>query len=386
MPLPLPHGGVLINRYIESKEIPALTRKAKTLAALPLTLREVSDLELIADGVLSPLTGFMGSADYQSVITRMRLANGFAWTLPVTLSVTEKEAASLKEGQEVALMDNEPENPLAILKIDEIFRFDKEVEAKAVYGTADGKHPGVAYTATLGDFYLGGEIDLLRRPQHATFPSYRKTPKEIRELFASRGWNKVVAFQTRNPIHRAHEYIQKCALEMADGLFIHPIGGETKGDDISVDVRFRCYEALLENYYPKNRVVLSIFPAAMRYAGPKEAIFHAICRKNYGATNIIIGRDHAGVGSYYGPFDAQQIFHQFELSELGIAPIFFDTAFYCKKCLGMVSAKICPHDEAEHVVLSGTRVREMLRAGQTPPPEFTRSEVAAILVESMRIG
>ncbi len=382
MSLSIPHGGKLINRFVDATEVTSEIKRAKEIAALPLSPREISDLDLIADGVLSPLTGFMGRADYQSVLTNMQLANGLPWTLPVTLSVTQQEAASLEKKKEVALVANDSAEPLAILTLSDIFPFNKDEEAKQIYGTNDVSHPGVAYTQTLGDFYIGGTISMLRRPSHQTFLANRKTPLETRALFADKEWKKVVAFQTRNPIHRAHEYIQKCALEMADGLLIHPIGGETKGDDIPGDVRMRCYEVLLENYYPKDRVMLSIFPAAMRYAGPKEAIFHAICRKNYGATHFIVGRDHAGVGSFYGPFDAQQIFSQFP--DLGIEPIFFNNAFYCKVCLGMVSEKICPHDATHHIALSGTRVRDMLRAGEIPPPEFTRPEVAAILAAAMR--
>jgi sulfate adenylyltransferase len=382
MALSVPHGGKLINRFVDQTESTALIKKSKEIPHLVLSARAVSDLDLIAEGVLSPLTGFMGSRDYQSVLANMRLANNLPWTLPVTLSITKEEASSLGKAREVALFGPGQTEPLAILTIDEIYPFDKDEEAKCVYGTNDIKHPGVAYTQTLGDFHVGGQIDMICKPTQTTFLEYRKTPQQIRAIFEAAGWKRVVAFQTRNPIHRAHEYIQKCALEMSDGLMIHPIGGEVKGDDIPTDIRMRCYEVLLENYYPKDRVLLSIFPAAMRYAGPKEAIFHAICRKNYGATHFIVGRDHAGVGSFYGPFDAQQIFKNFP--DLGIEPIFFDNAFYCKKCLGMVSAKICPHDDSNHVALSGTRVREMLRAGETPPPEFTRPEVAKILVEAMR--
>ena len=380
MAVSTPHGGKLINRFVDSKEYPALTQKAKGLKSISLSPREVSDLELIADGAFSPLTGFMNQDDYQSVLTNMRLRNGLPWTLPVTLSVTAAQAGSLKSGEEVALKAGE--DILAILHVSDIYPFDKEKEAKQAYGTNDKSHPGVAYTYTLGDFYLGGTIDLLMHLPRPAFLEYQKTPAEMRKLFEDRGWNKVVAFQTRNPIHRAHEYIQKCALEMMDGLLIHPIVGETKGDDVPANVRMQCYEVLLDNYYPKDRSLLSVFPAAMRYAGPREAIFHAICRKNYGATHFIVGRDHAGVGSFYGPFDAQKIFLKFE--NLGIEPIFFNNAFYCKKCLTMASEKICPHDESERISLSGTRVREMLIAGECPPPEFTRPEVAHILVAAMR--
>jgi sulfate adenylyltransferase len=380
MAVSTPHGGTLVNRLVDAKESVSLIEKAKGLKSIMLSPREVSDLELIADGAFSPLTGFMNQNDYQSVLTNMRLANGLPWTLPVTLSVTASTAASFKSSEEVALKSGE--DILAILKIDDIYPFDKEKEAGHVYGTNDISHPGVAYTHKLGDFYLGGKIDLLMRPHHVAFLEYQKTPFEMRKLFEERGWSKVVAFQTRNPIHRAHEYIQKCALEMMDGLLIHPIVGETKGDDVPAHVRMECYEVLLNNYYPNDRTVLSVFPAAMRYAGPREAIFHAICRKNYGATHFIVGRDHAGVGSFYGPFDAQKIFQKFD--NLGIEPIFFNNAFYCKKCLTMASEKICPHDASDRVSLSGTRVREMLIAGECPPPEFTRPEVAQILMTAMR--
>jgi sulfate adenylyltransferase len=382
MALSVPHGGRLINRFVDPKEIDSLTRKATQLQKIGLTPREVSDLELIATGVFSPLEGFMGRADYESVLQRMRLTNGLPWSLPITLSVTAEEAASLKEGMEIALVQ-ETDLPLAIMQIDEIYPFDKEKEALAAYGTNDLSHPGVAYTQGLGTVNLGGKREMLRRSPIQKFHDHRFDPAQTRKLFEEKGWNRVVAFQTRNPIHRAHEYIQKCALEITDGLLLHPIVGETKGDDVPADIRMSCYKVLLENYYPKDRTVLAVFPAAMRYAGPKEAIFHAICRKNYGVTHFIVGRDHAGVGNFYGSFDAHHIFKKFEEGELGIRPLFFDHTFYCKRCLGMVSAKTCPHDTSEHIALSGTKVREMLRAGVKPPPEFSRAEVAQILIDAM---
>lgn len=382
MAISIPHGGRLINRFVDPKEVDRLTQKASQMKKIELTPREISDLELIAIGVFSPLEGFMGSADYQGVLDRMRLANGLPWSLPITLSVTAAEAAELKPGMEVALIQ-ETGLPLAILKIDEIYPFDKEKEAVAAYGTNDASHPGVAYTQTLGDFYLGGKIEMLRRSPIQRFHEHQMDPAQTRKLFEENGWKRIVAFQTRNPIHRAHEYIQKCALEITDGLLLHPIVGETKSDDVPADVRMRCYKVLLENYYPKDRTILAVFPAAMRYAGPKEAIFHAICRKNYGVTHFIVGRDHAGVGNFYGSFDAHHIFQKFTLEELGIQPLFFDHTFYCKRCLGMVSAKTCPHDSSEHIALSGTKVREMLRGGIKPPPEFSRAEVAEILIEAM---
>lgn len=384
MAISTPHGGQLINRFVDSNEVDSLTQKAGELKKITLTTREISDLELIATGVFSPLKGFMGSADYDSVLQKMRLANGLPWSLPVTLSVTGEEAASVKEGSEVALLD-ESGAALAIMQVEEKFPFNKEKETLAVFGTNDRSHPGVAYTHSLGDVLLGGKIDMLRRPPSPSFAEHRLEPAQTRALFETRGWSRIVAFQTRNPVHRAHEYIQKCALEITDGLLLHPIVGATKKGDIPAEVRMNCYKVLLDNYYPKDRTVLSVFPAAMRYAGPKEAIFHAICRKNYGVTHFIVGRDHAGVGNFYGTYDAQNIFKEFDDGELGIRPLFFDHSFYCRRCLGMASSKSCPHDPAERIALSGTKVREMLSSGIKPPPEFSRPEVAEILIKAMSV-
>ncbi len=383
MGISTPHGGRLINRFVDASELEGLTKKASELEQIILTSREISDLELIATGVFSPLEGFMGSSDYQRVLQSMRLSNGLPWSLPITLSVTANEARPLKEGKEIALLD-EAGLTLAVLHLEEIFSFNKEKESLSVYGTNDMSHPGVAYTHSMGDFLLAGKIDMIQRPAVIDFQEYRLEPIQTRKLFSDKGWNRIVAFQTRNPVHRAHEYIQKCALEMTDGLLLHPIVGATKKGDIPANVRMDCYKVLLDNYYPKDRTTLSVFPAAMRYAGPKEAIFHAICRKNYGVTHFIVGRDHAGVGSFYGTYDAQNIFKEFEEDELGIRPLFFDHSFYCKHCLGMASAKTCPHDPIERIALSGTKVREMLASGIKPPLEFSRPEVAEILIEAMR--
>jgi len=382
MAIPAPHGGRLISRFCDPGEVESLTHRTAQLPPIMLTLREVSDFELIASGVFSPLEGFMGSADYQSVLERMRLASNLPWSLPITLSITREQHRSIRVGGQAALLD--PTGlPLGILQAEEIFSIDNEKEANAVFGTSDPAHPGVAQLKTRGDLLLGGRVTAIRRSPVQKFTEYQRDPVETRRLFAERGWNRVVGFQTRNPIHRAHEYIQKCALEITDGLLLHPIVGETKNDDIPAEIRMRCYTVLLENYYPKGRTVLSVFPAAMRYAGPKEAIFHAICRKNYGCSHFIVGRDHAGVGNFYGPLDAQKIFSRFEPGELGIQPLFFENSFFCRRCQGMVSAKTCPHDAGEHVTLSGTKVREMLRAGVIPPAEFSRPEVAKILIEAM---
>lgn len=382
MSISVPHGGKLIDRFVAEDTVGVLTKKAASLSSIVLTTREISDLELIATGVFSPLEGFMGSADYNSVLKSMHLASGLSWSLPITLSVTVEGASSLKEGTDVALQD-ENGLALAIFHLEEKFTFNKEKEALAVYRTKDMSHPGVAYTYSQGDVLLGGKIDMLRRPAVQDFQEHRLTPAQTRKIFLEKGWHRIVAFQTRNPVHRAHEYIQKCAMEITDGLLLHPIVGATKEGDIPADVRMDCYKVLLEHYYPKDRTILAVFPAAMRYGGPKEAIFHAICRKNYGVTHFIVGRDHAGVGDFYGSYDAQNIFKEFGEGELGIQPLFFDHSFYCKRCIGMASAKTCSHDPSEHIALSGTKVREMLSNGIKPPPEFSRPEVAQILIEAM---
>ncbi len=353
------------------------------IPSLVLNAREVCDIEMIATGAMSPLEGFMTQDDYDSVLDRMRLRSGLVWTIPVTLAVKEGDGECYEIGSEVALYDSQ-KNIWGVLHLEDKFRIDKEREARAVLQTSDRAHPGNQYLQSIGDVYLGGRISLLTGTRHCILSNYRLTPKETRVLFKLKEWQRVAAFQTRNPIHRAHEYIQKCALEIVDGILIHPLVGETKGDDIAPTVRMRCYEEVLQKYYPKDRVVLSVFPAAMRYAGPREAIFHALIRKNYGCTHFIVGRDHAGVGSYYGPYDAHHVFHEFKPEEIGITPLFFDNAFYCRKCGGMASAKTCPHNGTDHVVFSGTKVREMLRRGEKPPPEFTRPEVAEILVEAFQ--
>jgi len=376
-----PHGGALVDLMGDPD---ALATEAANLPKLAISTRELSDLEMLATGALSPLTGFQGEHDYRSVIETMHLESGLAWAIPVVLSVSDEDRHRIGGADSIALADAEGSDPLAVLRVSEVFPRDKVTEAAKVYGTEDGEHPGVKAVYQAGDVCLAGTIEMIRLPAHDNFVEYRLTPAQTRSEFKERGWRTVVGFQTRNPIHRAHEYIQKCALEIVDGLLVHPLVGATKSDDVPPDVRMRCYEALFEGYYPKDRAMVSVFPAAMRYAGPREAIWHAICRKNYGCTHFIVGRDHAGVGSYYGTYEAQELFEEFEPDELGIMPLKFEHSFWCERCEGMASPKTCPHGEAERVSLSGTKVREMLRAGDRPPQEFSRPEVADILIEAMR--
>jgi sulfate adenylyltransferase len=376
-----PHGGELIDLLLKGGEAERAAEDAPQHPKVDLGPREVADLEMLATGALSPLTGFMSEKDYRSVIEDMRLASGLVWSLPITLSVDDEGLKRLGRAETIALTIDD--QPAALLDVDEVYRRDREAEAQAVFQTTDRSHPGVAALDRAGDWVIGGRVRALRTPEHRTFVEHRRTPAQTREVFAQRGWRRVVGFQTRNPVHRAHEYLQKCALEIVDGLLLHPLVGETKGDDVPAAVRMRCYQVLLDGYYPKDRVLLSVFPAAMRYAGPKEAIFHAIVRKNYGCTHFIVGRDHAGVGDFYGTFDAHRIFDRFDPDDLGIMPLFFDHAFWCNRCEGMATTKICPHGDDDRLSLSGTKVREMLRAGERPPPEFTRPEVADVLIEAM---
>jgi sulfate adenylyltransferase len=366
-----PHGGVLVDRS------GARPDGVETLETLTLTSRELSDLDMLASGALSPLDGFMRAEDYERVLEDMHLANGAPWALPVCLAVDDAP-----RGDTVTLAD-EGGRPLAVLDVHEVFDYDKEREAERCFRTTDAEHPGVARLYDQKPRYLAGRVTVFERAE-PPFPQLGLDPSETRELFAERGWRRVVGFQTRNPIHRAHEYLTKGALETVDGLLIHPLVGDTKSDDVPAETRVACYRVLLEGYYPADRVVLSAFPAAMRYAGPREAIWHAICRKNYGCSHFIVGRDHAGVGSYYGTYDAQLIFDEFEPHELDIEPMFFEHAFWCRACGQMATPKTCPHGGDDHVFLSGTKVRELLAAGELPPGEFSRPEVAEVLIEAYR--
>jgi sulfate adenylyltransferase len=377
-----PHGSHLINRIATPAETTEFKEQANSLPRVQLDERSFSDVVMIAIGAFSPLTGFMEQEDYETVVTDMRLASGLPWSIPITLSVTEEVAEPLKEGSWVRLDDPEGQF-VGILELTQKYRYNKTHEATNVYRTDDIKHPGVAVVYNQGPINLAGPIWLMQRDPHPLFPKYQIDPSQSRQLFVEKGWKTVVGFQTRNPVHRAHEYIQKCALEIVDGLFLHPLVGATKSDDIPADVRMRCYEILLENYFPQDRVILAINPAAMRYAGPREAIFHAIVRKNYGCTHFIVGRDHAGVGDYYGTYDAQYIFDEFKPEELGIIPMKFEHAFYCTRTQSMATTKTSPSTPEERIHLSGTKVREMLRRGELPPPEFSRPLVAAELARVM---
>ena len=366
-----PHGGMLVDRRGER---PAAL---ESLEAIVLTSREVSDLDMLASGALSPLEGFMGREDYERVVEDMHLASGLPWALPVCVAVDSAPA-----GDAVALVD-EGGRALAVLEVEEVYPYDRDREAELCFRTTDDAHPGVARLFAQKPLYVGGRVTVFDHAESA-FPELARDPAETRRIFAERGWKRVVGFQTRNPIHRAHEYLTKVALETVDGLLVHPLVGETKSDDVPVEVRVDCYRALLEGYYPEERVLLSAFPAAMRYAGPREAIWHAICRKNYGCSHFIVGRDHAGVGDFYGTYDAQLIFDDFAPHELDVEPMFFEHTFWCNVCGSMASTKSCPHGQEDRVFLSGTKVREMLSEGEVPPAEFTRPEVAGVLIDAYR--
>lgn len=374
-----PHGGELVNRLLSGQELEAAKAKAADLPKLVVDTYAAFDIDGIAKGLFSPLKGFMNEAETRSVLDTMHLRPGVPWTIPILLSAAKDQADKFEVGSQIAIEDDQGDI-VAILNLSEKFSMDHREIAEKVYRTVDEDHPGVAYTLTLGDVFLAGDLDVLKK-REIEFEDFNLTPAETRALFEDKGWRRIVAFQTRNPIHRAHEYLTKCALEICDGLLIHPLMGTTKSDDIPGDVRMKCYEVLMEKYYPKDHVTLSLMPVNMRYAGPKEAIMHAIIRKNYGCTHFIVGRDHAGVGNYYGTYDAQEIFQEFDPEEIGITPLMFEHSFFSKLTGSMASKKTCPGGAEDHIFLSGTKVREMLKNGEMPPEEFTRPEVAKVLIE-----
>jgi sulfate adenylyltransferase len=371
-----PHGGTLVDRIVTGDAAGALASRARSLPKITLDARELADLELIAIGAASPITGFHGRADYESIIEKTRLAGGAVWPFPLTLAVSDDVAVA--PGDELALHDGNG-RLWGSIRVRDVYARQLERELEAVYGTRDPSHPGVAYTLARPTKLVGGDVEVLPLPDDLPFAKHRLTPRALRAELDKRGWRRVAGFQTRNPIHRAHEHLTKLALEFSDGIVVHPLVGETKSDDVPASVRFAAYEVLIEKYYPRERTLLAAFPAAMRYAGPKEALFHALVRKNYGIDQLCVGRDHAGVGKFYAPLAAQQIFDQFPAADLDVRPLKFDPTFFCRACGNLASARTCPHGPEQRVELSGSKVREMLRAGENLPAEFTRPEVAEVL-------
>lgn len=377
-----PHGGELKPLLLKGEERALEMKKAKELKKVRMSSRETSDLIMLGMGAFSPLEGFMRQEDYTKVVETMHMADGLLWPIPITLAVDNNTADEIAIGQEIALIDDDSDELMATMKVEEKYSYDKKHEATHVFRTDDENHPGVAKIYAQPDTYLAGPVKTLSEGGYPEkYSEYYAQPEETRAIFAQMGWSTVAGFQTRNPIHRSHEYVTKIALEVSDGVLIHPLVGKLKAGDIPADVRMKCYEVLLEKYYPSDRVVCKVYPMEMRYGGPREAVLHAIFRQNFGCSHLIIGRDHAGVGSYYGPFDAQKIFEEFDENELAIKPLNIDWTFWCYKCEGMASMKTCPHGKEDRLLISGTKLREMLSNGEKPAKEFSRPEVIEILME-----
>lgn len=380
MPI-IPHGGILINRILEETDREMALSQSASSPVILMNSREAADFDMLANGSFSPLTGFMTEKDYLGCLNDMKLEDGTLWPLPVTLAVSIEQAQELKPGMRCALKSDSDGETLGDILIEDVYSYDKIAECQAAFGTTDSNHPGVAKTLDQKPVYVGGQIRAYGQSAYADlFPEYG-SPKDVRTAIEQAGWETVAAFQTRNPIHRAHEYLTKVALEICDGILIHPIVGALKEGDIPAEVRLDCYRELLDKYYPKDRVLLRVYPMEMRYAGPKEAILHAIIRQNFGCTHLIVGRDHAGVGNYYGPFDAQNTFRTLDSGALAIDILRFDWTFWCNQCGGIASTKTCSHDGSQHLKVSGTELRRMLSEGKHPPVEITRPEVADILIK-----
>lgn len=377
-----PHGGELKVLLMQNEALHEAKKEAEHLPAVRLSSRETSDLIMMGIGAFSPLTGFMGSEDYTQVVNQMFLKDGTLWPIPITVSISQDQAESLPAGKQAALVDDESGELMGSMIVEEKYTYDKKHEARMVFKTDEEAHPGVAKIYAQEEILLAGPVKVFSEgPYPVQFGSHYGRPAETRAIFRDRGWRSVAAFQTRNPIHRSHEYCTKIALEVTDGLLIHPLVGKLKADDIPADIRMKCYEVLLKHYFPQERVVLKVYPMEMRYGGPREAVLHAIFRQNYGCSHLIVGRDHAGVGNYYGPFDAQTIFDEFDPKALHIKPLKIDWTFWCHKCDGMASMKTCPHGKEDRVLISGTDLRQQLSQGKKPPKEFSRPEVAEILID-----
>jgi sulfate adenylyltransferase len=378
-----PHGGGSLNPLLlEENELVEVLKHAETLKKVPMTSRETSDVIMFAMGAYTPLSGFLNEQDWLGCCEKMKLADGLFWPIPVTLATDKEIADSIQLGEEVTLSDGETGEVMAVMTVEEKYSIDKEFECRNVYGTTDEKHPGAIKVLEQKDVNLSGPIKVLSEGEYPKkYPDLFLRPSESRKKFEERNWSQVAAFQTRNPMHRSHEHLAKIAIEVTDGVFIHQVLGKLKAGDIPAETRTKAIQAMIDNYFVSGTVIQAGYPIEMRYAGPREALFHALIRQNFGCSHLIVGRDHAGVGDYYGPFDAQHIFDTLWEKALITVPLKIDITFFCKKCGGMATAKTCPHDSSFHINISGTKQREMLSAGEEISPEFSRPEVVKVLRE-----